>query len=279
MKYAIVRMLPDDVTRWHTLADAYLERAATYKAKNTLRAVDRPSLKAFGVYAHDPALSDITPVLVDKWVSALKAKYTSNSVRTRVVVLRLVFKYAISEGMAERNPFAHVRLPKAKPAGRALTDLEIKIFLSNMPDVARRACLLSLHTGMRRGEVCSLEWSQVTHSAIVIPQEKSKSKRERTIAICYQTLYALGKPGEGNIFGMSVNTLNRHVTAAWKKAGLGQIRFHDLRHTAATRFMESSDDIYAMMDAFGWANTSSALPYQKMTKTRKERMLGIHYDI
>lgn len=81
------------------------------------------------------------------------------------------------------------------------------------------------------------------------------------------------------MFFIGENALDRAVSMAWRAAGIGRFRFHDLRHTAATRFMDASDDVFAMMAAFGWKDAASAKPYQHMTKIRQERMFGIRYDI
>lgn len=279
MKFAIVKIIDEKSPFWKDASMAYLTHVQTYKAKNTIRCVDRPSINAFTGFVGNPRIGEITQERIDKWVGHLKMTLSPSSARTRIITVRLVFLYALDEGWIASNPFRGLKLPPQTFGGRILTDEEIGLLLSLLDDQERRACVLSLYTGLRIGEVLSLDWSDVTGESLTIRAKNSKSKMNRVILLQPKALEALGQRKIGRVFYLSRRRLNQDIAKACKALGLGRIRFHDLRHTAATRFMEQSDDVFALMDAFGWKGPSSAKPYQHMTRTRRERIFGIKYSI
>ena len=113
------------------------------------------------------------------------------------------------------------------------------------------ACIvtLALNTGMRRGEILGLTWERVNLDAdygfnAKITLYRTKNGKPRSVALnqaAYATLAALEPDLErrkalvftrqnGQPWG-DVDTAFRSVL---KKAGIGNFRFHDLRHTAAS---------------------------------------------
>jgi len=172
-----------------------------------------------------------------------------------------------------------VRLPKYRFGGRVLSDEEIKLLFSCLDERMRRACTLSLYTGLRIREVSTLEWHQIAGGSLTIPEDKSKSGRSRTITLHEKAIGALGTPGAGSVFGMTDQEIRLKIKRASKAAGLGRVTFHAMRHTWVTHYMDNSDDTGAILNDGGWASAQSLQPYQHMTPTRKKRILGVRYEI
>ena len=136
---------------------------------------------------------------------------------------------------------------------------------------------LALATGMRQGELCSLEWWMVdrTAGAITLPSAITKTAKQRIIPITGRAEEALdalqGLYGaKGKVVGDVTQTA---VELAWKRikyrSGIN-VRFHDLRHESISRFFEmgctipevmtiSGHKTVAALDIYTHANTSSLI--------------------
>jgi integrase len=114
-------------------------------------------------------------------------------------------------------------------------------------------------TGMRRGEIMNLERADInleTRSAAI---RTSKNGEPRVIPLSNRALDAIAKAMSmtEKVFGgkggekLETANLEYNFRAAVKRAGLKDLRFHDLRHTFATRLVQSGADIYALQRLLG----------------------------
>lgn len=135
----------------------------------------------------------------------------------------------------------------------------------------------TLLTAMRLGELITLRWSDVDfdNNLIIVRAEVSKSKKSRKIPISSVLrkllleqrlrsgksgivfLTNLGKPYSPR----NPSALKRTFTTARKKGKLLDFRFHDFRHTAATRMAEAGAPVIAVRDTCGHANIKTTLQY------------------
>ncbi|MCH9025141.1 MAG: site-specific integrase, partial [candidate division Zixibacteria bacterium] len=108
----------------------------------------------------------------------------------------------------------------------------------------RPILITALHTGMRRGEILSLKWSEVDFRNGIITVQESRSGRQRVIPIdetLYKVLYRLpSRFQKGYVFPSPVKLGKRRfdVLRQWrnviKRAEIENVRFHDLRHSFAS---------------------------------------------
>ena len=98
---------------------------------------------------------------------------------------------------------------------------------------------------MRQGEIFSLRWkdADLENRLVNLRAFHTKTMKERQVAITTRLAIKLeilkaGAPDNPNglVFG-TLDNVKRSFTAARSKAGLNDLRFHDLRHTAATRLV------------------------------------------
>ena len=187
-----------------------------------------------------------------------RLKTVSNpTVRKELTLLGSIFKVAMQEWGYRRtaNPVSSVRKP---PSGRArdrrldangFAMLQKGINTCRNPLMAA-AIRFARETGMRRGEILSLEWSNVNLGAGVVFLPITKNGSSRTVPLspaARQVLERLQlqrggastKPMNINpVFPISANALRMSWQRLLKRSGLTDFRFHDLRHEAISSFFE-----------------------------------------
>ena len=266
-KYAIVRFIDEESTSLSVLVSRYLAHSKTVLAKQTMTCSVGPSIDTFVRFVGNPKLGDITPAMINDFIASL-SKMKANTVRHKLIVLSSMFKYGVGENLISENPVKYVSIPRHVFAGRNLSDKQLSEYLEMLPLRVREACLFSLYTGLRRGEILTLLWSDVYDKHIVIRREVAKSGKARVVPLNNMALKIMGTRLRGRVFKLSPTQINFSMCRAWKKYGIGRIRFHDMRHISATKYFEATKDLYAMMDTFGWASISSTLPYQHVDPRR-----------
>lgn len=128
---------------------------------------------------------------------------------------------------------------------RLLEGEELKL-MNALPKPYGNILRFALATAMRRGEVLSLLWSNINLEArvAVLPMTKNGDERRvplsnEAIAVLKQQKATTVQPITGKVFDLSPISLDKAWRKACKKAGIGELRFHDLRHEAISRLFES----------------------------------------
>jgi len=130
-------------------------------------ASDGYRLKKLTEFFKDVELGHITRSMVEKSRdSRRKAGNSESTVNRYLALLKKMFNFAIEEGYLEQNPMRGVRLHSERDTikDRILTEAEESRLLSESSDRLRSVVRVALHTGMRLGEILSLEWVNVNFS-------------------------------------------------------------------------------------------------------------------
>jgi len=222
--------------------------------------------KLFG----DKKLNEITASDIDIYKQRrLEDGRKLNTIVRDLVVVRHLFNYAYNRRQFfGRNPVKDAGLPQVvDKKERVLTATEQEALLENCGSGVVAAMIrIALNTGMRRDEVLFLKWEWVNlqEGFITLPHTHSKSKKSRKVpvntvvrGILIEASIGSGRPVEGAVFQVSPTEhgartwLQREFKEACKKAGIEGIRFHDLRHTAATRLVEAGIPLHAVAELLG----------------------------
>jgi integrase len=140
------------------------------------------------------------------------------------------------------NPVASIVKPKEnKSRDRILKEDERESLLRVLADQPqlRAIVLLAESTAMRRGELVSISWENVDlqKQVLFLPDSKTGA---RYVPLSSQAVKVLeevrGAKANGRVFNISDSYLSHAFRDACKAAGLVDFRFHDLRHTAITRY-------------------------------------------
>ena len=268
-------------------------------------------------------LNDINAWVTEKWrTSRLKAGKKATTVNRDLDDLRAALGKAVDWKLLDAHPLAGVKRSKADDNAivRYLDDEEEKRLRAaldareeriraerdranawraergyrTMPDLRRVAyadhlkpmVLVSLNTGIRRGELFNLEWRDVKFQGervggrVVPPQltvrsESAKSRKVRHIPLNAEALAVLQgwreqRPeAEGLVFpGRNGDRLD-NVRKAWlgvlKEAGIKAFRWHDQRHHFASRLVMAGVDLNTVRELLGHADYKMVLRYAHLS--------------
>jgi integrase len=193
------------------------------------------------------ALAKLSPVAIANYRDERLRTVQAGSVRRELAILQHCLELARKEwgiGIA-RNPVRDISVPEpGRARERRLETGELELLVRALgPRSARYMgplIELAIETGMRRGELLSVRWSDFDPDKGLLKIQKTKNGRPRTVPLTVQALTILrGMPRTTDrIFPMTANA----VRLAWERlrvrAGIADLRLHDLRHEAVSRFFE-----------------------------------------
>jgi integrase len=112
---------------------------------------------------------------------------------------------------------------------------------SNDDEELKRFLLLAIETGARRSELTSLEWKDVDLTGGTLTFRQTKNGTDRTIPLtgtAKSTLESMPKH-HSLVFSLSSSQVTRKFSKACSRAQISDLRLHDLRHEAISRFFEA----------------------------------------
>ena len=202
--------------------------------------------------------------------------YSQSCINKMYQLLGAVFNKAIRKGIIEVSPMCDMKRPKSKQKKipvRALTiEEQIKLLhiLKTEDILYSEIMLLSMFTGMRIGECCALEVEDIDFVERTISVSKTVSRGEYGTTVINETkteagmrlLYinedvadfvseCVGDKESGLLFKSTTDKLitTNQVNSSYSKAVedfeildhsvYGKVDLHSLRHTYATRCIES----------------------------------------
>lgn len=240
----------------------------------------------------DVALSDIRQEQIQRWVGAQTGEYAPGTIRKHVDLLQRALRKAVSQRRIPETPCRDIDLPsadtRADRRAQALTPGEIDRLVAKMDERYRAMVLVAAYGGLRLGEVAGLKAGaidEVNRQVRVVetiewvrgkprpkPVPKSAAGR-RSVALAPKVFRALtehrreyGTSDEGYVFTSpdgerlrKDNFYRRVWKPAAEAAGLDGVRFHDLRHTAASLMIRAGADPLTLSRRLGHAKPSYTL--------------------
>jgi integrase len=202
-------------------------------------------------------LAKASPTVFSCYRDARLKQVKPGTVIRELGLLRSIFETARKEWgyTAFQNPLAGIKKPKA-PDGRQrrLKPGELEALTKACGSVAGSWLLhgfqLAIETGLRRGELLGICWQDVNFDAAVLHIPFTKTGKARSIPLTDRTTQILTErkatsstdaefafPVSANAFRLAWERCKRRAAGAGCK-DIGELRFHDLRHEAVSRFFE-----------------------------------------
>ena len=187
------------------------------------------------------------------------------------------------ENVISTNPVSLVSKPRAPRArDRRLEAGELERLLSACASPNpwfRPVVLFAIETGMRRGEILSLTWQHVHLGKRYVHLPDTKNGDSRDVPLSPQALELLGElprniRSDQLVFPLHFEALKSAWRRACSRSGISNLRFHDLRHEATSRFFEKGLNVMEVAAITGHKDLRMLQRYTHLRAEDLARKLG-----
>jgi integrase len=220
-------------------AKSQLKALRLFFGKRLIRTISNATLREYRIQR----LSTVSPMT--------KAKISLTTVNRELTMMRRMINVALNEGWILRNPFrgseSLINAADEKRCERILTRAEehrlLEVCNTERRGHLRALIILALDTAMRRGELFKLRWQDIDfdNRQICVQATHTKTQRQRFVPLTSRAHGELEKvrltSTTERIFPFA--DIKISFANAKRDAGVTDVRFHDLRHTAITRLVRS----------------------------------------
>ena len=188
----------------------------------------------------------------------------------RLAVLRRIARLAHRRWGWLKRPVYIELAPEHNQRHRYLTLSEIERLIDACDhEPTRDAVILAVHTGMRRGELFALTQTNIRGDCLSLPDRDAKNREPRLIPILAPMIDPVAR--------LPLPCTPRYMWGRFKRAcaraGLADLRFHDLRHTTASLLINAGHSLKMVQEVLGHKSVQSANRYAHLSVAAKRAAL------
>jgi len=233
----------------------------------------RPSIKRLLEFFKGKRIGQVDTWLIRQFISKRKEEVSNASINRDLSVLSSIFSLAIKYGKLTEHP---MKAGKVKPLKEEikpksiLSEEEEERLLSVTRDWFKDMLIMALDTGMSQIDLVKLKWENINLKKELISFKRSKTGNDVFIPTTPRVLDLLKKriekdDGNEHVFPQSKGERPWRIRSAFvracSKANIDGLRFHDLRHTFATRISTRGADIATLQKLGGWKDHRMVMRY------------------
>lgn len=205
-----------------------------------------------------------------------------------IATIKHMFTKAVDWNMVEESILKSVRrvklLEEKNRRLRFLSKDECQELVKHCSPYMKPMVVMALNTGMRKGEILTLKWSNVDmkHRFILLEDTKNGERREIPINdTLTQAIDSLPRRiDDGYVFfdpktDKPYQYIKKGFATALKKAGIQDFHFHDLRHTFASQLVMAGVDITTIKELLGHKSLAMTMRYAHLAPSHKKNAVSI----
>lgn len=271
-----------DLRRWRKNRDGValetVKREFTY-----LRAILNYAVKTKAIPSHQVGTYRVTGTIAEGESSA-QVRFLTTDEEKRL-------RAALDAREVDVKTYRETINASRRKTGRELLPA---LGLDDYADHIKPMVLLALNTGLRRGDLFDLKWQHVDLGRRQIRKVINKSSHAKrkagkkvepvTLPISDEAHAVLSQlkrqrdPNSDYVFpspvsGSRLNNIKRGVNTALKLAKIDEFRFHDLRHTFASRLVMAGVDVNTVRELMTHSDIKMTLVYAHLTDDHKSAAL------
>jgi integrase len=230
-------------------------------ARRRRKGDDRSRIKRWVTAFGDQDAATITPRQIERVLTELQSEGREAGTLVRhLTVLKAMLNRAKRLSLLKDNPACIVKTPKVNNVlVRYITADQESALLNALPERFRPLVLTALNTGLRQGELLRLTWADVDWNVGILTVQETKAGDRRRVpmnsvvqGILTELKAKTSSEYTDGIFPYDDRYLRRAFDRAVKVSRLTPFRFHDLRHTFASRLAMQGANDRTIMALGGW---------------------------
>jgi site-specific recombinase XerD len=278
--------------RFEVFAERYLEQWSKVKKAESSYVRDKNSLKHLVGSLKGKYLSEIQRVHVDAYVAKRKKSGgAAGTLNRELSCLKNMLRKATDWEIIESNPAAGVSKEREEvPEFEWLTEDEAEKLIEACPENLKLIITVALNTGLRRGELFNLTWTDVDFEQGILTVRQTKNGDTRYIPMNQKVLRALsahsrfgrrivgGKVCQwvfSSASGEKLKSFRNGLDAALQRAGIRKhIRPHDLRHSFASHLVMKGVDLRTVAQLLGHRDLRVTMRYTHLAPDHLRAAIG-----
>ena len=280
----------------HTFATfvekVYADELRDSGIRSAPKEIRRITIGAVGCYFGALQLSELNEWNLRKYIKARRDDGAGPAVINRDLarISHLWNRAAKQKLVSGLNPVREVgRLKEPRGRVRYLTHEEEASLLAELPRDVRPIAEVALHTGIRRGALLGLRWRHVDFTTLMIEvtEELDKTGHGYYVAINARVREVLGDVStraaftgrDDFVFCLPDGSQRMGVRDAFEKAreraGLEDFRWHDFRHTAASRIVQAGGTLLDAGEHLGHRTLLMTQRYAHLSPERRQKVADL----
>jgi integrase len=303
----------DGITLGMFIADTYTTWVKASRPRTAADTLDKLN-RHFRTWYPEP-LTAITVERVKAWKARrLNEGRSPSTVLRDLFTLSSVLRRAVKVGELTENPVRRVDKPRVDRRGKvrfldqgeesrlrgALMERDLEMQnrrtcgnnrrqtrhervlppLMHFGDHLTPAVLLSMNTGLRRGEVVKLRWGSMDFNRRLLTVEgrNAKNRQTRHVPLNEEAVSVLRRWREQSGTGARVFDVATGFQTAWgkalKRAMISNFRWHDLRHHFASRLVQHGVPLNTVRDLLGHSSVGMSLRYAHLAPDQRREAVA-----
>jgi len=263
-------------------ANDYIELYSRHNKKDWKKDLTR--LKSLKAFLGEKYLHMITPLQIEEYKAKRIKEVSPATVNRELACIKHMFTMAIQWSKADKNPVKKVKLFRENNQRlRYLEREEAEKLVRNCKGYTKQIVIIALNTGMRKGEILGLKWSDIDFRRGIIYLLDTKNGERREVpmndmvkrAFVNQHKYKDSPYIFCNKDGRPFRDIRKSFIAGLKKSGIINFRFHDTRHSFASQLVMSGIDLNTVRELLGHKSIRMTLRYSHLSPAHKKRAVDV----
>lgn len=237
----------------------------------------------------DMKVSEVTPSVIENFKLKVKTdRGISNATVNRyLIVLSKAFNlFIINKKLNIQNPLHYVqKFKENNHIIRYLREDEEKKLFKELDSHLKPIVVCALTTGLRLSNILNLRWETIdikkNFLEVLMQENKGHKKIQLPLSPKFKKeLEKIGIKKSGYVFinpktGKPYTTIKTGFNRACQRAGIENFRFHDLRHTVATRLVANGVDLNTVKEYMAHSDIKTTQRYMHPTPENMKNAVDI----
>lgn len=266
-----VGLLPKDESKitLSKLADVFLDHSKMNK-KSYKQDYYRLNNLLNNYMKSNMLIKDIKPIDIEKLKQKMLSEdKTKVNINRYLEVLSKMFNIAIDNDWIEKNPIKRgAKFPVKNYKVRYLSEDEEEKIFEHLPDAIKPLVITALNTGLRKQNILDLKWDNINFDFGIIEILENKGNKHLKIPMndtLRNMLISIKRESEYVFLNPQTKKPYKDFRRLWNKAkneaGITNFRFHDLRHTVATRLSANNIPLITIKEMLAHSDISTTMQY------------------